>query len=67
MRGTPSLMVSHGRHRPERADSQAAIEQFLVRNPDMSYVALDDAKLATTMLVYHDGRRYDEGLQEPYR
>ena len=39
------------------ADSQAAITQFLARNPGASYVALDDAKLAATILVGHDGRR----------
>ena len=39
------------------ADSQAAITQFLARNPGTSYVALDDAKLVATILVGHDGRR----------
>ena len=39
------------------ADSPAAITQFLARNPSTSYVALDDARLVTTSLVGHDGRR----------
>ena len=39
------------------ADSQAAITQFLARNPGTSFVALDDAKLVATILVGHDGRR----------
>ena len=39
------------------ADSEAAIAQFLARNPGTSYVALDDAKLVATILVGHDGRR----------
>ena len=39
------------------ADSQAAITQFLARNPSTSYVALDDAKLVAAILVGNDGRR----------
>ena len=39
------------------ADSEAAVTQFLARNPGTSYVALDDAKLVATILLGHDGRR----------
>ena len=39
------------------ADSQRGIEQFLERNPGMSFVAIRDNQLVATILVGHDGRR----------
>ncbi len=38
-------------------DSREGIERFLRRNPDMSFVAEEDGKLAGATLCGHDGRR----------
>lgn len=39
------------------ADSRAAIERYLRRNPGMSFVAVDAARTAGCILGGHDGRR----------
>lgn len=40
-----------------KSDSRFRIEQFLKRNPGMSYVAWKDDKIVGTVLCGHDGRR----------
>ena len=52
------------------ADSAAAIEKFIKRNPGCSFVAKDDDKLVGTILMGHDGRRgymYHLAVAEGYR
>jgi putative acetyltransferase len=39
------------------ADSRAAIARYLERNPDMSFVALEESTIIGTVLAGHDGRR----------
>lgn len=39
------------------ADQQAPIEQFLKRNPGLSFVAVNEGSLVGTILCGHDGRR----------
>jgi ribosomal protein S18 acetylase RimI-like enzyme len=39
------------------ADSIEEIERFLLRNPVLSYVALDRSKMVGAVLCGHDGRR----------
>ncbi|MFO7177317.1 MAG: GNAT family N-acetyltransferase [Pseudomonadota bacterium] len=39
------------------ADSRDGIERFLVRNPELSFVALDAGSVVATLLCGHDGRR----------
>jgi N-acetylglutamate synthase len=39
------------------ADTRPAIESFLARNPDLSFVALDGAETVGAVLCGHDGRR----------
>jgi N-acetylglutamate synthase len=39
------------------ADSKVAIAYYLNRNPDMSFVCVDDEKIIGTILCGHDGRR----------
>jgi ribosomal protein S18 acetylase RimI-like enzyme len=39
------------------ADSRVSIQQFLSRNPGLSFVALDGKRLVGTVLCGHDGRR----------
>ena len=39
------------------ADERQAIEQFLLRNPGLSLVAVANGSLVGTILVGHDGRR----------
>lgn len=39
------------------ADSLDNISRFLERNPSLSFVAIDDAKIVGTVLCGHDGRR----------
>ena len=40
-----------------RADEPRAIEQFLARNPGLSFVADDNGAIVGTILCGHDGRR----------
>jgi ribosomal protein S18 acetylase RimI-like enzyme len=40
-----------------RADERVPIEQFLARNPGLSFVATDAGRLVGTVLCGHDGRR----------
>lgn len=40
-----------------KSDSRYRIEEFLKRNPGMSYVAWKDDKIVGTVLCGHDGRR----------
>lgn len=40
----------------DSADSRENIEKYLLRNPDMSMVALDGDKIVGTVLAGHDGR-----------
>ncbi|MGE5680663.1 MAG: GNAT family N-acetyltransferase [Bacillota bacterium] len=40
-----------------QADSPEGIKTFLIRNPGLSFVALDNNKLIGTVLCGHDGRR----------
>lgn len=39
------------------ADEREPIEQFLARNPGLSFVALEEDELVGTILCGHDGRR----------
>ena len=39
------------------ADSKEGIKRFLKRNPGLSFVALDEAKIIGAALCGHDGRR----------
>ena len=39
------------------SDTQPAIESFLARNPDLSFVALDNGAIIGAVLCGHDGRR----------
>ncbi len=51
-------------------DSREGIERFLRRNPGMSFVAMDGARLVGTALCGHDGRRgtlYHVCVHEGYR
>ncbi len=38
-------------------DSRAGVERFLLRNPGMSVVAVEDEKIVGAILCGHDGRR----------
>lgn len=40
-----------------KADSRHGIEDFLERNPGMSYVAWENSEIVGTVLCGHDGRR----------
>jgi putative acetyltransferase len=40
-----------------RADSKDSIARYLERNPGMSFVALEDGRVAGAVLCGHDGRR----------
>lgn len=51
-------------------DSKENILRFLVRNPDMSYVAEEDGRIVGAVLCGHDGRRgclYHVCVDESYR
>ena len=39
------------------ADSIKRLERFLIRNPGLSYVAVENGKVVAAMLCGHDGRR----------
>ena len=39
------------------ADSREAIQRYLLRNPDLSFVAEDDGALVGCIMSGHDGRR----------
>ena len=39
------------------ADSPEGITQFLARNPDLSYIALDSEQIVGAAMCGHDGRR----------
>ena len=52
------------------ADSEENIARFLERNPDLSFVAVDNGKIIGTILCGHDGRRgyiYHVMVSEVYR
>lgn len=52
------------------ADSRASIEAYLIRNPDMSFVAEADGEIVGSVMSCHDGRRgYIQHLSvdAPYR
>jgi ribosomal protein S18 acetylase RimI-like enzyme len=52
------------------ADSSEAIDSYLNRNADMSFVCLDDLKIIGTILAGHDGRRgfiYHVAVDPQYR
>lgn len=38
-------------------DSREGVEKYLKRNPDTSFVAVDDGKIVGAVLAGHDGRR----------
>ena len=38
-------------------DEPVALDNFLARNPGLSYVAVDDGRVVGTVLCGHDGRR----------
>ena len=40
-----------------RADSKDSISRYLQRNPGLSFVALEDGRVAGAILCGHDGRR----------
>lgn len=51
-------------------DSKSGIEKFLNRNPNTSFVALDNDKVIGVVLAGHDGRRgyiYHMSVHEKYR
>lgn len=51
-------------------DSREGVEAFLKRNPGMSVVAIEDGKVAGSILCGHDGRRgclYHVCVAEKYR
>jgi ribosomal protein S18 acetylase RimI-like enzyme len=39
------------------ADSREAIDRYLLRNPEMSFIAEDDGKVVGSVFTGHDGRR----------
>jgi len=39
------------------SDEPAALRRFLARNPGLSWLAVEDERLAATVLAGHDGRR----------
>lgn len=52
------------------SDSKEAIEVFLRRNPELSYVCVIDEKIVGTILCGHDGRRgyiHHLAVDESYR
>lgn len=52
------------------SDSREAIEAFLKRNPELSYIAIIDNKVAGTILCGQDGRRgyiHHLAVDEAYR
>lgn len=50
MRQTPGVSV-------READSRDSIERYLMRNPDLSFVAEDGSALVGCIMSGHDGRR----------
>jgi ribosomal protein S18 acetylase RimI-like enzyme len=50
MHQTPGVSV-------READSREAIQRYLLRNPDLSFVAEDGAALVGCIMSGHDGRR----------
>jgi ribosomal protein S18 acetylase RimI-like enzyme len=49
-RKTPGISV-------READSRPATETYLIRNPGLSFVALEDSKVIGCVMCGHDGRR----------
>ena len=52
------------------ADSLEGISRFLARNPSLSFVAVDGARVVATILCGHDGRRglvHHLVVSPPYR
>jgi ribosomal protein S18 acetylase RimI-like enzyme len=52
------------------ADSRDSIAYYLNRNPDLSFVCIDDEKIIGTVLCGHDGRRgymYHVAVDPEYR
>lgn len=39
------------------SDSQKGIEQYLARNPNMSFIAADDDEIVGSIVAGHDGKR----------
>ncbi len=51
-------------------DSRDGIEQFLIRNPNTNFVAVEDGHIVGVILGGHDGRRgtiYHACVEEAYR
>lgn len=54
----------------KKGDSTASLKRYLKRNPGQSFVAVEGAEIAGTVLSGHDGRRgyiYHLAVREEYR